>query len=44
MTKLFIGIDAAVSIVSLGIMAFVLMRYFKKRKKDTIEVVSKAEE
>lgn len=44
MTKLFIGIDAAVAVVSLGIMAFVLARYFKKRKKVTIEVVSKTEE
>lgn len=44
MTKLFIGIDAAVAVVSLGIMAFVLVRYFKKRKKVIIEVVPKAEE
>ncbi|BFL47967.1 glycoside hydrolase family 3 N-terminal domain-containing protein [Lactonifactor longoviformis] len=43
MTKLFIGIDAAVGIVSLGIMALVLVRYLKKRKKVTIEVVPKAE-
>ena len=43
MTKLFIGIDAAVAVVSLGIMAFVLVRYFKKRKKATIEVVPKTE-
>lgn len=44
MTKLFIGIDAAVAVVSIGIMALVLVRYFKKRKKATIEVVPKAEE
>lgn len=44
MTKLFIGIDAAVAIVSLGIMALVLVRYFKKRKKVIIEVVPKTEE
>lgn len=44
MTKLFIGIDAAVAVVSLGIMALVLVRYFKKRKKVTIEIVPKTEE
>lgn len=44
MTKLFIGIDAAVAVVSLGIMALVLVRYFKKRKKVIIEVVPKTEE
>lgn len=44
MTKLFIGIDAAVAIASLGIMALVLVRYFKKRKKVIIEVVPKTEE
>lgn len=44
MTKLFIGIDMAVAVVSLGIMAFVLARYFKKRKKVTIEVVPKTKE
>lgn len=43
MTKLFIGIDAAVAVVSLGIMALVLVRYFKKRKRVTIEVVPKTE-
>lgn len=43
MTKLFIGIDAAIAVVSFGIMALVLVRYFKKRKKDTIEVVLKTE-
>lgn len=44
MTKLFIAIDAAVAVVALGIMAFVLVRYFKKRKKVTIEVVPKTTE
>lgn len=44
MTKLFIGIDAAAAVVSLGTMALVLVRYFKKRKKVTIEVVTKTEE
>lgn len=44
MTKMFIAIDAAVAVVSLGIMALVLVRYFKKRKKSTIEVVPKITE
>lgn len=44
MTKMFIAIDAAVAVVSLGIMALVLVRYFKKRKKVTIEVVPKTTE
>lgn len=44
MTKMFIAIDAAVAVVSLGIMALVLVRYFKKRKKSTIEVVPKTTE
>lgn len=44
MTKMFITIDAAVAVVSLGIMALVLVRYFKKRKKSTIEVVPKTTE
>lgn len=45
MTKLFIGIDAAVAVVSLGIMALVLVRYSKKRKKVTIDVIpTKTEE
>lgn len=44
MTKLFIGIDAVVAVASLGIMALVLVRYFRKRKKVTIEVVPKTEE
>lgn len=44
MTKLFIGIDSAVAVISLGIMAIVLRRYFKKKKKATINVVPKAEE
>ena len=39
MTKLFIGIDSAVAVVSFGIMALVLTRYFKKKKRVTIEVV-----
>lgn len=39
MTKLFIAIDAAIGIVSLAILAFVFIRYFKKRKTVTIEVV-----
>lgn len=43
MTKLFIYIDTAVTVVSLGIMAVVLVRYFKKKKKATIEVVPKTE-
>lgn len=33
MTKMFIGIDAGAAVVSLGIMALVLARYFKKKKK-----------
>lgn len=44
MTKMFIAIDAAVAVVALGIMALVLVRYFKKRKKVTIEVVPKTTE
>lgn len=44
MTKLFIMIDSAVAVASLGIMAIVLVRYFKKRKKVTIEVIPKTEE
>lgn len=44
MTKIFIAIDAAVAVVALGIMALVLVRYFKKRKKVTIEVVPKTTE
>lgn len=43
MTKLFITIDSAVAAASLGIMALVLARYFKKRKKVTVEVVPKEE-
>ena len=42
MTKMFIAIDAAVAVVALGIMALVLVRYFKK--KVTIEVVPKTTE
>lgn len=34
MTKMFIGIDAAVAVVALGAMAFVLVRWNKKRKID----------
>lgn len=44
MTKLFIGVDTAVALVSIGIMAVVLVRYFKKRRKAVIEVVPKTEE
>lgn len=43
MTKLFITIDSAVAAASLGIMALVLARYLKKRKKVTVEVVPKEE-
>ncbi len=43
MTKLFICIDTAVTVVSLSIMAVVLVCYFKKKKKATIEVVPKTE-
>ncbi len=32
MTKMFIGIDAAVAVVAFGAMAFVLVRWNKKRK------------
>lgn len=44
MTKMFIGIDAAVGVIALGAMAIVLARYLKKRKKATIQVVSETEE
>ena len=44
MTKMFILIDSTIAIVSLGIMAIVLVRYLKKRKKITIEIVSKTAE
>ena len=37
-------IDAVVAVVSLGIMAIVLGRYFKKREKVTIAIVQKTEE
>ncbi|MDC7288720.1 glycoside hydrolase family 3 C-terminal domain-containing protein [Blautia schinkii] len=43
MTKLFLGIDIAVVVVSLGIMSLVLMRYGRKRKHVVVEVVPKAE-
>lgn len=39
MTKMFIGIDAGIVIVSLGAMAIVLLRWRKKRKtEETVEV------
>ncbi len=38
MTKMFIGIDAGIAVVALGVMAIVLIRWNKKRK-DTINVV-----
>ena len=44
MTKMFIGIDVAVGVITIGAMAIVLVRYLKKRKKTTIEVVSETEE
>ena len=33
MTKMFIGIDVAVGVITIGAMAIVLVRYLKKRKK-----------
>lgn len=44
MTKMFIIIDALAAAAGLGSMAIVLVRYFKKRKKVTIEVVPKTKE
>lgn len=44
MTKVFIGVDAAIAIVSLAILAFVYTRYFRKRKTVKIEVVEQTEE
>lgn len=44
MTKMFIGIDTSITIVSLGIMIIVLVRYYKKRNQNMIKVVPNTEE
>lgn len=44
MTKMFIGIDTSITIVSLGIMIIVLVRYYKKRNQNIIKVVPNTEE
>lgn len=38
MTKVFIAIDAAIGLISLGILAVVFIRYFRKKKQAIIEI------
>lgn len=44
MTKLFVGIDVTVGVVSAGILAVVWIRFFRKRKRPIVEIISEQQE